>query len=62
MAVLKHTDEDNPKEIADYLVQEHGFEKATAVARDGISTANDIEDNYALSIWREVRVILEKRH
>jgi hypothetical protein len=62
MAVLKLTNEDDPKEIADYLVQEHGLIKATTFARDGVATANDINDYYALSIWREVRVILEKRH
>ncbi len=52
---------DNPHDIAEYLVQEHGIELALERATEGITTANERGDNYVLSIWREVRRILRER-
>ncbi len=49
---------DDPKEIADYLIQEHGIEKAIEIAKDGVAKANASTDYYSLSIWREVRSLL----
>ena len=48
---------EDPKEIADYLIQEHGLDDAIEVAMEGTATA---ADNYALSIWREVKRILRE--
>ena len=52
---------DNPQEIADYLIDEHGLDEAMLVVDEGKKTANSIDDLYALSIWREVKVILRDR-
>ena len=49
---------DNPQEIADYLIDEHGLDEALSVVDEGKKTANNVGDLYALSIWREVKVIL----
>jgi hypothetical protein len=50
---------DNPSEIADHLIKSLGFDGAWQSARDGITAAQSEEDNYALSIWREVRRFVE---
>ena len=47
---------DDPNEIAEYLIQQHGLEGALDVA---IRSAATSTDNYALSVWREVKVILQ---
>jgi hypothetical protein len=52
---------DNPNEIADHLVEEHGLEGAVAVVADGIADAHSSGSLYDLSIWREVRKILNDR-
>jgi hypothetical protein len=52
---------DDPKEIADHLVEEHGIEGAKLTVRDGIANAHDEDALYELSIWREVRKILNER-
>jgi hypothetical protein len=52
---------DNPKEIADHLVKEHGLDKALAVVAEGKTEAIRNGQNYTLSVWREVKVILERR-
>lgn len=49
---------ENPSEIADYLIQEHGLDEAIEVAMEGTTTA---ADNYALSVWREVKKILKDK-
>lgn len=46
---------DDPNEIADDLIQQHGLDGALSVA---ISSAAAANDNYALSVWREVKGIL----
>jgi hypothetical protein len=52
---------DTPKEIAAHLIQEHGVDEAIGVAVDSVLKAKSERDNYALSIWREVRGILRKQ-
>ena len=52
---------DSPKEIADQLVEEHGITRALQTATEGTTAAQHEGDNYALSIWREVKRILHER-
>lgn len=49
---------DNPKDTADYLVQEYGLDEAIKVAMESTTTA---DNNYDLSVWREVKAILKER-
>ena len=50
--------EDNPSEIANYLIQKHGIDDALSVAIKKTASATD---NYDLSVWREVKAILKER-
>jgi hypothetical protein len=52
---------DNPTEIADHLKNEYGLEEAMAVVDNGKREATREGNNYTLSIWREVKVILQNR-
>ena len=52
---------DNPTQIADHLLEQHGVDGATDAVREGITTAHANGDNYRLSIWREVRRSLEEK-
>ena len=52
---------DDPHQIAEYLVQEHGFDGALQAAIKGVVTAQKQGDNYNLSVWREVKRILKER-
>jgi hypothetical protein len=52
---------DDPEEIADHLVNEHGLDGALSVVDEGKVDASRDGDNYTLSVWREVKVILRKR-
>jgi hypothetical protein len=52
--------EDNPSEIAEYLIRENGIEHALQVTHDGTTKAQQDGDNYALSVWREVKIILHE--
>lgn len=52
---------DDPEEIADHLVQEHGFDGAMAAVDEGKTKAASEGDNYTLSVWRKVRVALQNR-
>ena len=52
---MRHTD---PHKIADQLIEEHGLDEAIEVAMEGTATA---ADNYALSVWREVKLILQEK-
>ena len=52
---------DDPHDIAEHLVQEHGIELALERATEEITTAHEQGDNYGLSVWRELRrILLEK--
>ncbi len=52
---------DNPVEIADHLENEHGLDGALLAVGEGKTKANRDGDNYRLSVWREVMVILQNR-
>jgi hypothetical protein len=53
---------DDPRKIAVNLIKEHhGLELALERATEGIADAQEQDDNYSLSIWREVRRILRER-
>jgi hypothetical protein len=52
---------DNPEEIANHLEAKHGLDGALSVVDEGKLDAVSNGDNYTLSIWREVKVILRKR-
>ncbi len=49
---------DDPNEIAEYLIDQHGLDGAFKVALESAATAGD---NYALSVWREVKAILRDK-
>jgi hypothetical protein len=52
---------DDPQEIADQIVDEHGLDAALSVVGDRKMDAIRNEDNYGLSVWREVKVIIQNR-
>ena len=57
MTILK----DDPSDISEYLIQEKGIDGAFQKASDGIMKSQKDGDNYALSVWREVRTILRNK-
>jgi len=48
----------DPKEIADHLVQQHGENGAFQIAVENAIAMQNSGDNYALSIWRDVKRVL----
>ena len=52
---------DDPFEIANHLIQEHGLERALEQATEGTTAAQQQGDNYRLSVWREVKRILQEQ-
>ena len=52
---------DDPHDIAEHLVQEHGIDLALDRATEGTTAAYHQGDNYSLSVWREVKRILRER-
>ncbi len=61
MAEHELSRDDNPKEIASYLIREFGIEKAVEIAMDGVANAKASRDNYQLSVWREIRSLLRSQ-
>jgi hypothetical protein len=55
---------DDPNQIADYLIEQHGVDGALIAVQEGIATAHANGDNYRLSVWREARRALrdKQRH
>ena len=51
----------DPAKIVNEMVQEHGLDRAIEIATEGIVTAQQNGDLYALSICREVRSLLRTR-
>jgi hypothetical protein len=49
---------DDPHQIVKRLVQEHGLDRALQQAIEGAIAAQEEGDNYDLSVWREVKLIL----
>ena len=52
---------EDPKQIANFLIREHGLNDALAKAMAETTAAHEERDNYALSVWREVKGILRER-
>jgi len=52
---------DDPSDIAKYLIQENGLDSAIQAASNGIMKSQKDGDNYALSVWREVRALLRNK-
>ena len=52
--------DDDPSEIARYLVLENGLDRARQIAVEGTTRANEEGDFYRLSVWREVKGILRE--
>ncbi len=52
---------DDPSEIAEYLIRDNGLDGAIQAAYDGTKKAQQDGDNYALSVWREVKAILQNK-
>ncbi len=52
---------DDPSQIADYLIEQHGVDGALEMVREGIATAHANGDRYRLSVWRDVKRILQDR-
>ena len=50
-----------PSQTAKSLLEEHGKDRALKVVNDGIVAAHKESDNYALSVWREVKAILQSK-
>lgn len=46
--------------MADDLVQENGIDHAVKIVIENVSNAKSADDNYELSIWRDVRSLLRK--
>ena len=52
---------DDPKQLAKYLVQQHGSSEAALItAMEGTTEANVTGDLYALSVWRDIKRILQE--
>jgi len=52
---------DNPIQIVDDLIGQHGVDGALGAVREGIEAAKENGDNYRLSVWREVRRVLQAK-
>ena len=48
----------DPVETAISLVREHGLDRARQIAVEGTTSANEQGNLYRLSVWREVKRIL----
>lgn len=54
--------DDDSKQLAESLIQQHGSpEAALKAAIQGAVEANEDNDSYALSVWRDVKRILRER-
>lgn len=53
--------DDDPTQISDYLIGQHGFSGASDRVRVEVEAAKANGDNYRLSVWREVRQILQAK-
>jgi hypothetical protein len=52
---------DNPIQIVDDLIGQHGVDGALEAVREGIAAAKANGDNYRLSVWREVSQVLKAK-
>ncbi len=51
----------DPKEIANWLIEENGLQEARQLVLDAVLKAQNLGDNYRLSVWREVRRVLTEQ-
>ena len=51
----------DPSDIATSLIHEHGKEAAMRLALEETIKAQSNNDNYSLSIWRDVKRILREK-
>ena len=51
----------DPHSIVKILIEEHGLDGAISAALEETMAAHDAGDNYALSVWRDVKRLLRKR-
>ena len=51
----------NAEEITSQLIEEHGLQEAYQVALNNASEALELDDNYLLSVMREVKASLRSR-
>jgi hypothetical protein len=58
LGVAKAAMRDNPQRIANFMIEELGPERAFQSAMEGAAAAHQQQDNYALSVWREVKLII----
>ncbi len=52
---------DDASQIADHLIEQHGVDGALEMVREGIATAHANGDRYRLSVWRDVKRIIQDR-
>ena len=52
---------DDPRDIAAYMVQQHGLDGALSAAIEGAIGAQHDGDNYSLSVWREIKAVIRAR-
>ena len=52
---------DDPNQIVGFLIEQHGVDGALATIRAEIEAAHTSQDNYRLSVWREVSMALRDR-
>ena len=53
--------DDDPHIIADHMIQEHGLKGALKTAQEATKVSLDAGDNYSVSVWREVKRVLNDR-
>ena len=51
----------DPEEIAERLIQQHGLDRATAIALEESIKIQAEQDLYALSVWREIKRVLRAK-
>ena len=56
--VLTNKMTNDPRSIVDSLIEEHGLDGAIQVAMQKTATASD---NFELSVWRDVKRLLQER-
>lgn len=48
--------------IAEALIEQQGIDEALKSVRDEIAASHASGDNYSLSVWRDVRRVLQTRY
>ncbi len=53
--------DDDANIIADQMIEERGLEGALQTAQEATQASFDAGDNYSVSVWREVKRVLNDR-